>query len=253
MMAEDTGVWLYAVTLDAGPSPLTGHRGVAAEAPRTIAAAGLVAVVGDVPLDAFGEAALRRNLEDLDWLAAIARAHDVIIAALGEAGPVVPIRLATVYRDDESVRLVLQRRADEFGTTLDRVAGRTEWGVKVFVEPRPEPGAGSTGGTGIEYLTRRKAALASQEQGTQRAVDQANRVHSALSALAAATCTHPPRSQALAGDDTRMILNAAYLVDDKDERRFVRSVAACDDANDAIRVRLTGPWSPYSFAFAERS
>ena len=59
-----------------------------------ITVGGLTAIVGDVGDRDYGEAALRRHLEDLDWLARTARAHHAVLAAVAERGPVVPMRLA---------------------------------------------------------------------------------------------------------------------------------------------------------------
>ncbi|NIH83611.1 GvpL/GvpF family gas vesicle protein [Amycolatopsis granulosa] len=248
-MSEQRGVWLYAVTREAGGG---GQRGVAGEPVRTVEASGLVAVVGDVPLDTFGEQALHRNLEDLDWLGAVARAHDAVIGAVARTGPVVPIRLATVYHDDDGVRGVLEERAEEFGRTLDRVAGRTEWGVKAFVDvPPPVPRteeAPSRRGAGAAYLARRRAERDTQAEAERLAVEQAGKVHFRLTGLATAARTHPPQSKELSGHGGQMVLNAAYLVDDDRSRSFAEAVAACDQDSPAVRVQLTGPWPPYSFA-----
>lgn len=256
-MAEERGIWLYAVTRRLDPAVLVGLPGVAGEAPRLVEAAGLTAVVGDVPLSAFGEEALRRNFEDLDWLGGVARAHDALIAAVVAAGPAVPIRLATGYRDDDRVRLVLEQRADEFARTLDHVAGRTEWGVKVFLDPARPPVTEAAGpsrrGAGAAYLARRKDELKSREHTEQRATGQAARLYAALAELAVDACRHPPQSRALAGHDGQMILNAAYLVEDDGARRFTEAVAACEQDYDAILVRLTGPWPPYSFSSLEET
>lgn len=254
-MIEGQGVWLYAVSRDPAPAVLGDLAGVAAEAPRFVAAAGLAAVVGDVPLSAFGEEALTRNLEDLDWLAAVARAHDSVIVSLVDRGPAIPMRLATVYHDDDRVRRLLENRAVEFARALDQVAGKTEWGVKIFLAPAPDavPAAASPSprGAGAAYLARRRAALDSREHQERCGVEQANRAHTVLAALAVEARTHPPQSRALAGEDGRMILNGAYLVDNEHTLRFAEAAAACDQDNDAIRVRLTGPWPPYSFSVLE--
>lgn len=255
-MTDTQGIWLYAVTRQVDPAVLGRLPGVAGETPRVVDEAGLVAVVGDVPLSAFGEEALHRNFEDVDWLGGVARAHDAVIVALLAGGPVVPIQLATVYRDDDGVRRVLRCRAPDFDHALERVTGRTEWGVKVFLEAAAEPGTShggpSRGGAGTAYLAQRRAALASREHREQRAIEQAHRVHSALAALAVDARMHRPHSQTLAGGRARMILNAAYLVDD-DTRDFLDAVAACEQDNDTIRVQLTGPWPPYSFSSLEQT
>src|SRR6185503_18837915 len=95
----------------------------------------LTAAVGTVGLDEFGEEGLRRNLEDLDWLAATARAHDAVIAAIARFGPVVPMRMATVYLDDQRVSKLLEARRDDFVTALRHVTARAELGVKAYADP----------------------------------------------------------------------------------------------------------------------
>ena len=56
-----------------------------------------------------------------------------------QMGPAIPMRLATVYHGDDRVRRLLESRAAEFARALDQVTGRTEWGVKVFLAPAPDP------------------------------------------------------------------------------------------------------------------
>lgn len=257
----ETGNWLYTVTRDLDRRSLDELTGVAGEPLRTVEGAGLVAVLGTVPLDSFGEQALHRNLEDLDWLSQVARAHDRVVDTVARQGAAVPLRLATVYLDDERVRATLQARERDFARALDRVTGRTEWGVKALAEPprgrEPEPAGRASGrakpGAGAAYLRRRREQTTVREQGERVAVEQAERVHATLAALAAATRLHPPQSRQLSGDTNPMILNAAYLVDEAATREFTSAVAALDDEHDAIRLRLTGPWPPYSFAALDNS
>ncbi|WP_020658731.1 GvpL/GvpF family gas vesicle protein [Amycolatopsis benzoatilytica] len=236
------GLWLYGVTRAANRLETPG---VAGETPRTVTAAGLTATVGDVPLDLFGADALQRDLEDLDWLAAVARAHDAVIVALAEQGPVAPVRLATVYRDDESVRSAVEARSGQFSRTLDRVSGRTEWGVKAFLTAAPDPPAPAAS-SGVAYLTRRRNALAARETRHQQASDEVRRLHLALCELSAESRTHAPQSRALTADDRPMVLNAAYLVDNRESARFADTVAQW--RSQALAVQLTGPWPPYSFS-----
>ncbi|HKS49754.1 MAG TPA: GvpL/GvpF family gas vesicle protein [Amycolatopsis sp.] len=255
-MTEHYGSWLYAVTRQAGATFSERLTGVAGEPLHAIEESGLVAVAGSVPLSSFGDEALRRNFEDLDWLGAVARAHDAVVDAVSRAGPAVPLRLATVYLDDERVRLVLQHRKDDFARVLDRVAGRTEWGVKVVFDParlREPEVAAAGGGTrpGAAYLQRRRTELAARDREERFAVEQAEKIHSALSALAVEARRHRPQSPRLSGNAKPMILNAAYLVDDEATREFTRAVAEQDGGHAAIQLQLTGPWPPYSFSSLE--
>jgi hypothetical protein len=45
-----------------------------------------------------------------------------------------------------------------------------------------------------------------------------------------------------------MLLNAAYLLDAADGATFTAAVAGQATAHPELRVELTGPWPPYSFA-----
>lgn len=254
---DQRGSWLYAVTQGLEPGGLAALTGVAGERPRAVEGAGLVAVVGTVPLASFGEEALRRNMEDLDWLAAVARAHDAVVDAVVRARPAVPLRLATVYHDDDRVRAVLSERHGEFRRLLDLVNGRTEWGVKAFVDPsrlrEPEPAAGGTPGrgAGAAYLRRKRSQHLARERAEQIAAEQARTIHEALAGLAAEARTHRPQSRQLTGNDLPMILNGAYLVDDAAAQEFAEAVAVQERAHEAIQLRLTGPWPPYSFSSLE--
>lgn len=126
--------YVYAVCrpLDAPlAADLTGVGGVP---PRQLNHEGLVALVGPVPARDFAEEPLRAHLEDLDWLSETARAHQRVIGALTSVTCPLPLRLATVFRDDSGVRAMLQDGAERFWRILDRIDGCVEWGVKVHME-----------------------------------------------------------------------------------------------------------------------
>ncbi|MCO5998034.1 GvpL/GvpF family gas vesicle protein [Actinoallomurus rhizosphaericola] len=254
----DTGTYLYAIARDTGAPPPPGPTGLLGAPVRTIAEAGLVAYVGTVPLAQFGEAALKRNLEDLTWLEATARAHHQVVEAMAEAGPVAPVRLVTVYRGDEQIHRLLRDRAQEFTEVLARVAGRREWGVKVFAAARPaapddagagEPPESAAERPGTAYLKRRRTNLRTREEAWHRAASRAERIDSVLTGIAVARRHHRAQDPQLSGRDDWMVLNGAYLVEDERGEEFAAAVAALRDPE--LDVQLTGPWAPYSFTISE--
>lgn len=249
------GTWVYAVTESVGPDLLTGMTGVAGEPLRTTGATGLTAVVGTVPLATFGEDALHRNLEDIDWLARVAHAHDAVVAAVARAVPAVPFRMATVYFDDSRVRSLLDGRGDGFRAALSHVAGRAEWGVKALLDvshlaEAAPAGAGAPGesGAGAAYLRRKREQHQARERIDQLALDHADEIHGGLAALAVDACLHRPQSAALARQKLPMILNAAYLVENDAAGEFAQAVGRQDDRHQGVVLELTGPWPAYSFA-----
>ncbi|MDP4502067.1 GvpL/GvpF family gas vesicle protein [Nonomuraea turcica] len=259
----DTAVYLYAVTN--ARDPVVGEvAGVSGSRVRVVEHSGLTAVVSTVPLPEYGERALRENLEDLAWLEAIARAHDAVVRTVAGRGPTAPVRLATVFHDDRRVKELLEERRGGIERALSRVAGRSEWGVKVYgtaptgspaddhqagQSPRDVPeGAFSPAqrpGPGVAYLRRRGAQRRRREDATQALAGRAEQVHARLAPHAIASHRHRLQDRRLSGHDGVMVLNAAYLIEDP--HAFREAAADLAARWDDVRVEVTGPWPAYSF------
>lgn len=247
--------YVYAVCRPYGTPLQAQLTGVGGDPPRLLPHHGLVAVVSHVPEAEFAEEPLRAHLEDLDWLTAVARAHQGVIDALTTVTTPLPLRLGTVFRDDSGVRTMMEAREESFLRTLDRLEGRVEWGVKVYVEsdrapetpaaPAPKPASGR------DYLRQRRMQTKSQDDLWQRAETFATRLHETLSGAAEASRLHAPQNPTLSGASGRNVLNAAYLVPRVKSEEFVEEVDRTKDSAPGIRVELTGPWAAYSFAGEE--
>ncbi|WP_033216698.1 GvpL/GvpF family gas vesicle protein [Kitasatospora phosalacinea] len=257
-----TYTWLYAVA-PAGPDASPWQvlpEGVADEHPGTVEAADLLAVVGPVPDADFDTDALQRHLGDPQWLERAVRAHHRVVSAT--VGRALPVRFGTVYRDEDRVRALLTAHADEIRTALAGIADRTEWGVKAYLdrarsdgetdgagEAGDGPGRPSDDRPGTAYLLRRRTARDRAERALADAAGQARQVHLALSDLADRSTEHPPQPAEATGVRDPMLLNGAYLVHRAREAEFARAVAGLRERHGpALRVELTGPWPPYSFA-----
>jgi len=255
MAPHGTGTWVYAVASAIPRDALADVAGVGGNSVRALEAGGLAAAVETVSLEDFGEQPLREHLEDLDWLDKTARLHHQVVGVVAGHGPVVPMRLALVFRDDDGVARMLAERRGDFAASLERVTARVEWGVKVYAlperraEPKHEVEAGSQS-PGLAYLNRRRAELAKRDAEVQADVATAEQVHAELQALAAAAQLRPPQYPRLAGRSERNILNGAYLVDVERADEFAAAVRRLAARYGDLRVELTGPWPPYSFAAA---
>ncbi|MEV2215526.1 GvpL/GvpF family gas vesicle protein [Streptomyces sp. NPDC050997] len=234
--------------------------GVAGDPPRLLRHHGLIAVLSRVPERDFAEEPLHRHLEDLDWLTATARAHQGVIDALTVVTTPLPLRLGTVFRDDSGVRVMIEEREDAFRRTLDRLRGRVEWGVKVYVETETEGSSADEADSeapaekamsGRDYLRRRRTRVRSREEMWQQSEAFASRLHETLSGYAEDSRLHAPQNPALSGASGQNVLNAAYLVPRADSEKFVEMVDRTKDETPGMRVELTGPWAAYSFAGEE--
>ncbi|KMS76824.1 gas vesicle protein [Streptomyces viridochromogenes] len=258
--------YVYAVCRPFRSALQSQLTGVAGSPPKQLTHHGLIAVVSTVPEADFAEEPLRAHLEDLDWLTATARAHQQVIDALTVVTTPLPLRLATVFRDDSGVRTMMEAREEDFRRVLDRLEGRVEWGVKVYAEPETSEGAETSEAkeaaeakeakepvSGRDYLRRRRMQTRAREDVWQKAAAFAGRLHETLSAFAEDSRLHAPQNAALSGASGQNMLNAAYLVPRADSEEFVELVDREKDDAPGIRVELTGPWAAYSFTdeFAE--
>jgi hypothetical protein len=255
----ETGIYVYGVSRGLPGAAMARVTGVGGASVQVIEDEGLAAVVSPVSLDEFGEEALRRNLEDLRWLESTARAHHGVVDAAAEHAVTVPLGLATVYRTEERAREALRDRREEFTRALSRISGRTEWGVKAYADlgaaastaeaEEETPGAGP----GTSYLRRRSTQRQTEEEARQEILLLAERIDDELCALAATRRLHRPQDPQLSGEPGWMVLNAAYLVDDERAEDFRTAVASLAETRPEMRLQLTGPWAPYSFATEEEA
>ncbi|AGP58910.1 GvpL/GvpF family gas vesicle protein [Streptomyces rapamycinicus] len=266
--------YAYAVVRDTGApeaaldalTALEGVTGVADESVYAVRHLGLAVLAGAVPAEDYDEGSLRERLEDMAWLEKMARAHQRVVDTAGAESCVIPVRLATVCHGDEGLRRMLATGRERFVSALDRLEGRVEWGVKAYatqpVAEKPpagtanaadapnSPSAPNSPGamSGRDYLRRRKAQRQAAERRWGDTEEGARLVHDTLSGLAEQSRLHPPQDPRLSGISDRNVLNAAYLVRRADSADFAERVGELAGRTPALRVELTGPWAPYSFA-----
>jgi len=254
-----TATWVYAVTRDLDPAVLDDLEGIGGARVREVHEGQLSVAASSVDAGAFNEESLQRRLADPGELEAMARTHHRVIGTAAAAGTVLPLRLGTVYREDDRVRTMLAEREPEFAATLGWLAGRAECGVKVWASPAALA-TGSTrgeapgpGGGGAAYLSRRRDELAARDQASRRAAETAAGIHERLGGLAVAGRQHQPQDTRAAGERSTgaqevMVLNGAYLVAVAGLAEFAAGARAAVADLAGFRLDVTGPWPPYSFA-----
>ncbi|WP_225101776.1 GvpL/GvpF family gas vesicle protein [Streptomyces sp. CoH27] len=217
-------------------------------------------VVSHVPAQDFREDALKRHLEDLEWLEAVARAHHGVIEALAECTTVLPLRLATVYLDDQRAREVLEAGWTVFAERLARLSEHVEWGVKIYVEPSAVPAAPAVPAAdltpGRAYLRNRRQQQSVRDTVYQAAQKAAERVEAAGRKHASDRVRHRVQQGFLAevagsaagAGAGENVVNDAYLVPLKRCDDFLADVTRAAEGLDGVRIEATGPWAPYSFA-----
>jgi gas vesicle protein GvpL/GvpF len=252
------GLWAYCITRVGDLPTIDGVRGAPVE---RIEADGLAVLVSRVPLAEFGEDALRRNLNDLDWLERVARDHENVLERTLAEGTIVPLRICTIFADDEGAARMLTERRSALDTALDVLDGREEWGVKLTVdraaleaaarERAPEDLDQQLEGqsAGGAYMLRRRQERQLREAADRLAGGLAEDVHARLQDWATDAVVNPPQNPELSGHEGDMLLNAAYLVEAAKVERMHELVEELRERHRELgaRIELTGPWPPYNF------
>jgi hypothetical protein len=254
-MSPGTATYLYCLLRHAAPDPPAAHGVPAglpdASAPRLLAVQdGLSLVACRVPLAVYGEAALARHLEDLEWVSARALAHEAVVEHFIDAGALVPMKLFTLFASDERALAHVRGDRRQLEPILDRVAGREEWGVRVSYEPgraaraAPAPDPAAAPASGRDFLLRKQRERDASRLTPASGREAADAAHHDLAARAA-DCRR--RDSELG---PRVLLDCAYLVNRVDRQGFEAAVeAAAQRLRDAqCELTLTGPWPPYNFA-----
>ena len=89
------------------------------------------ALVEAVPTAEFGPAVIERSLLSPEWTACVARRHAAVLQSALREGVVIPARFCTLFSGPEAVTSALAANEGCLRRTLERLAGRKEWGLRV--------------------------------------------------------------------------------------------------------------------------
>jgi hypothetical protein len=252
--------YVYCVVASGGPPRL---RGVPAglpnmDPPRALPIGGnLFAIVASAPIKQYGEETINRRLSDLDWVSAAAVSHEAVVEHFIDADAVLPMKLFTIFTDDERATAYLRGERARLTATARRVAKHQEWGVRVLLDRAVASAAAeqrasrarpqSSMGSGVAYLSRKKAQRDASVELSTGARETVSRLYDRLSAKARLARRRSPSELPAQGGS--LLLDAAFLVARSRARTF-RALAAREArslAPQGYAVDLTGPWPPYTF------
>ena len=252
----NSGLYVYGIVdggaLDGAPD-VTGVD--PSHAPALFDGGGLTAIVSEVDVSEFEGEALERNAAQADWLETKVRSHESVLDQIVGATTVVPMRFGAIFSTSDGLRAMLEDHGAALKESLERVRGRSEWGVKVHVEARhlveqmARTESPSDEPSGRNYLLQKKAQRDAQANAANQAAEVSARVHDSLSSLADGATTMSLRSR---GEGSTIVLNGAYLVPDGDRETFMRRVEELQkEHSEAYLFEVTGPWPPYNFTSAD--
>ena len=192
----------------------------------------LAALVSRVPLTDFGDERLREHLNDLDWVERTARAHEgALEAALSARDGGAAAAVHDLPRRGRGRGHARAATATQLAEAVERLRGRSEWGVKVFASrerlaeaARVADGARSAGdseGARSTYSASARSARSASASTTWPPRARASATPGSEQ-VAASARVNPPQRREAHGRDADMVLNGVYLIPDDGRDRLRR-------------------------------
>jgi len=253
-----TATYLYCIVKSARkPSMARAPEGLPGAArPEALHVSGsLWLIAAAVPLDTYGAGHLEPYLADMDWVGRIALAHEAVVEHfVRKTGTtVIPMKLFTMFSTPARAIADVTSRRKTIESSLRRIAGAEEWGIRVMRGEQAPKGAGAP----IRMVTSGAAFLAAKKQTRDDAksakLAAARAALQAYERLAKVAKASRRREDAPSAATASPLLDVAFLVPSAKRAQFTqaarREAAAC--ARAGARMTLSGPWPAYNFVHGD--
>lgn len=225
----------------------------------------ITAVVTEVDSQEFDPKKVKTKLEDSAWTEEKVRNHESVIREAMEGGPVIPLKFLTLYKSKIKIENLLKKQYRQFRNLLDKLKGKTEWGLKVYVVDKENLVEAikkedeeiikmkvelSEKPEGVKYFLEKKM----QERISEKISAQLDKYLKDIFEIFLPFSTEKPVINklfpvGLADEGKEMILNVSYLVPDEKTGEFQRTVRKTDEFYypKGLWLEFSGPWPPYNF------
>ncbi|HLQ05437.1 MAG TPA: GvpL/GvpF family gas vesicle protein, partial [Verrucomicrobiae bacterium] len=178
-------------------------RGIDETPVRALTVDPLAAAISDLDGNEWDAETLNDRVQDVEWLAPRAEAHQGVNAKLLEiAGVVLPLSFGALYRDDDGVREMLSEDVPAKEERLASLDGRAEWVVTLVRDAQGAPAGAeadlrdldreiASSAPGRGYLLEKRRTTVAAEAAERADADAARIALGALDAAAERTYREP--------------------------------------------------------------
>jgi hypothetical protein len=229
---------------------------------------GVEAVVSGLSLDDFGEMQ-KKAREDVHWIKEKALAHEMVVEeAMGKPAnrpaPVIPVKFGVIFNTDERLADTLNRQSTAIRTAFDRIRGKQEWSLKLFLEDaqkfkeqvkeqndtmRQRSKELAALPAGMAYFMEQELDEDLERECSRKLDEEGVRTFEQFRPFAAEAARVKLLDGKLTGRRERMVLNSACLVANLHLPQFERAVSEMRGkfAAQGFLLEQGGPWPAYHF------
>ena len=228
------------------------------------------ATVSEVSVEDFTSNEIQRKaLEDLAWIKEKALVHaEIIQEAMTRDGAnraIIPMKFGTIFDGPSGLEKVLEQNYARIERVFEKIRGRQEWAVKVYLEDRKafEEKVKEKS----DFVKEKQREIASLPEGMAYFAEEelqnllsieidrelaeiSNSLHESLEKKADISGRCKLLGKEFTGKSAPMILNGAYLFSKERIEDFKKEVETLseDAKGQGLSVEYSGPWPPYNFA-----
>ena len=219
----------------------------------------LCAVFTPVDSDAFSQEVIDSRAGDLEWLGSIGYRHQQVMNELMKRTALVPLRAFSLFSSEEAVRAYLHENGPLLSKTLERLAGKQEWTLRIELEPekwsesltarveslRELQSEIADAAPGRAFLLKKKLEEAKKKASQNAEDDLVGEIERVvIEKVGADTIAESRQRRAGAFPQINVLINR----DEETVLQALRDDLAGRYAPEGVTLALTGPWPPYTFA-----
>lgn len=250
-------LYVYAIAREAVRPEADGVDGSSSFG--TVTRGGISAIFTPVRREEFSQEAVDQRAGNLEWLGSIGYRHQGVVADLMRRTTIVPLRAFTLFTSEESLGEYLEEHASQLGRTLDRLAGKQEWTLRIEFDAQVWSHALTNRVQTLREISEEiahaapgKAFLLKKKLDEERRNASRNGEESLLSEIQSAILDKL-RSDVIA--ESREQREGAFpeinVLVNRDEEPVLQELhRQLNDkyGGEGVTLSLSGPWPPYTFA-----
>ena len=253
-------LYLYCVTKDKPSSCNFEDLGIKA---RAVYFSGTYAIISDVSPDDFSEDNLKKRLADMGWVEKNIRLHEKVIEEIMKDQAVLPFKFGTIFENEANVEKLLKTNNIEFKAVLALLAGKEEWGLKIYCNSVYFKDAICAGnelimkndkeiraaGLGKAFFLKKKKDEIIKDIVNEKISEYTKDCFERLKITAVDTKINNILPKEVTEKQEDMVLNAVFLINNKRIKEFESVLAYLKTryADKGLIFDRTGPWPPYNF------
>lgn len=261
-----TGLYLYCVREKNGSGLKV--QGINGGKIRLMHYKDIEAVVSDISLENYSSREIQKKAqEDLSWIKEKAEQHERVIRQAMRKNrafiTVIPMKFGTIFKTKDRLEASLQKHYAKFKKILERLKGKQEWGVKMYIDRKVFASEIKKISPEIQKKIKEAVSLPEGEAYfLQKEIDEAVRkqidsilpkytenIFKNLKKHTVAATRGKLLDKELTGKPLPMILNAIFMVSQEKLKGFIKEVDAVNTEYNSkgFCFELSGPWPPYHF------